>query len=628
MGRSALVALAVALPAAQLAAAAGGGTWWGLHHLRYLGPGAIALAIASAALVSLGLARAPATPRSGRSDLVAAGLALAVFWLLRDRAHVLGDGSVILRGAGDPALWHPREPLATRFGAAVIDAGSALGLSAGSALELSSCLLGAGLVFLLARLDRRLGGGGAIAVLAGATGVAQLFFGYVEHYPVVAFAVVAFLVAARGPAGRPATLLPGLGLFALALLSHLSSICLVPALAWLVVRQVRLRPTPGARAVIAAEVGATIVAAFLAWGIAFRGVGEAGTLPDYLALLARSRDFTHAAAAAATPDLVPGLLSRRHVFDFLQLWLLLAPVQLAALALVVPRTRELLSDPWLAFLAIAALCFAAAQFHFFAYLGPPRDWDVLAVGAVPVGLLAGAGLRAIGRLDRATGAVLGGLAVWHLLVFVLGNASGEAARRRFEELPLPAGQAAFALGTAAFEAGEWNEAVRRLEQATEEAPGGAPAWFLLGQARERRDDWEGARLAYRQVVALHERDSRAPRGEALERLGLACWRTGRTEEAGRAFRAALEERPGSLSARVFLAIAALDDGDAAAASALLDPVWQRRAENPLVYVLTARALAGLGRTDEALERLREGVAAFPGDASVEAELQRLAASSR
>ncbi len=62
-------------------------------------------------------------------------------------------------------------------------------------------------------------------------------------------------------------------------------------------------------------------------------------------------------------------------------------------------------------------------------------------------------------------------------------------------------------GRAAADDGDWAAAAEVFEQAAEQAPGWAPAWFALGEARERLGDVDGAAKAFRTTLALDPSDA-------------------------------------------------------------------------------------------------------------------------
>lgn len=391
------VALAAAFVGAHVAAAAAGGTWWGLHHLRYLGAPQIALVALGASIAAALFAWPERVPRVAVS---APGLALlavasvALFWTLRDRSHLLGDGSVILESAADAPAWSDKEPLAQLLDFPLHRAARRFDVPPARVFELFSALLGAALVVLLARADRAAAAQGWLFLLVLTTGAAQLFFGYVEHYPALAVAVVACLLALRRPVEQRASLLPALLCFWAALFLHISSIVLVPAIAWAGLQQTRRRESRE-RPALWGDLVLSTAAAWFAWRFAFQYVPGASSFEQYLAVLGQARRFTAATPGAATSAVGPALLSAAHLRDFANLQLLLVPVALplAILATLATGTRRFLAQPflaqpWPATLALASGGYLAAQVAFSPYLGAPRDWDVLAAGAFPIAMLA------------------------------------------------------------------------------------------------------------------------------------------------------------------------------------------------------------------------------------------------
>ena len=594
--------IATAFVGAHLLSIAAGGTLWGLHHLRYLGPAGIVGVIAACALTGWWSGRGVRRPGRAGLDVALAAASLAVFWILRDRSHLLGDGSLLLAEASGELAYHPREPLSIAIVAGLHRVAAALGREPAPILELASCLCGAITVFLLARLDRRLEGGGLFLALALVHGGAQLFFGYVEVYPLVALVTVAFLIATRSAVERAGTLLPVLLLFSVALLLHLSSVVLLPALAIAVVLQLRLRTVRG-KWLLAAEVAATIVFAVLVWSAVFRTI-ETPSLLEYVAALTSPGEVG-----------LPGSAERAsvaHLAGVANLLLLLAPIALGVLPVTAARPPQWhsLREPWALVLGATSIAFVGAMLLFVPRLGAPRDWDALAAGAFPLSMLA-ALLVLRHETARRWAPGLAALAVFHAAPWILVNARPAAATARFEELPLPAGQTSFVMGVRAMKEGRFEEAEERFRLAVQEAPGSTHAWYNLGIARLELGRPEEGCHALREAVRVHGGDHRVSRVEILERLARAEWDSGQRVRARATWGAVLEEDPDSLPARTFLAVVALGEGSPAEALALLEPLLPRRGEHPSILMLTAQALRASGRAAEAAAREREAVALFP-----------------
>ena len=62
-------------------------------------------------------------------------------------------------------------------------------------------------------------------------------------------------------------------------------------------------------------------------------------------------------------------------------------------------------------------------------------------------------------------------------------------------------------GKAAADDGDWTAAAKIFEQAAERAPRWAPAWFALGEAREKLGDLDGAAEAFRSTLATDPSDA-------------------------------------------------------------------------------------------------------------------------
>ncbi len=85
-------------------------------------------------------------------------------------------------------------------------------------------------------------------------------------------------------------------------------------------------------------------------------------------------------------------------------------------------------------------------------------------------------------------------------------------------------------GIAACDADEWQKALEFFEQAVLIDPNSAKAWGLLGIARRRNGDLEGAITAGRTSVDLEET------WQSQSALGESYWRSGRVDDAIEAFR--------------------------------------------------------------------------------------------
>ena len=87
----------------------------------------------------------------------------------------------------------------------------------------------------------------------------------------------------------------------------------------------------------------------------------------------------------------------------------------------------------------------------------------------------------------------------------------------------------------------------------------------------------------------------------------------------------LEQNPSDAFARYGLAMAQLSDGDADAALGQFDLLIQHNPDYVPAYQMSAQTLAKLGRSSEAVERLRAGIATASrsGNAHAASEMQAL-----
>ncbi len=234
-----VAAAAAALPAALLAFAAVPG-WrnalWGLNAWTFLGPGGV-LGAAAGALAAAGVVyAAPPFPDRFRSRAAFALLALPVFYLLRDRAHLLGDGRLWLSVLHETRAYHAHEPLAF-LGTSLFTADLARASAQAVAFraEILSVLAGGAALVLLFALAARVAAGArgrwvAFGLLAS-SGCLQFGFGYVESYPWEWLAVLGFLVAALGASEGAVSVVVPAFLFGLAAGVHGMGLLLFPVLA-------------------------------------------------------------------------------------------------------------------------------------------------------------------------------------------------------------------------------------------------------------------------------------------------------------------------------------------------------------------------------------------------------------
>ena len=571
--------------AIRLAAVATGGRVWGIDALRYFHPGAgwiwFLLGVMTLGLVArlgnrgLGTIRIPGPPAVWLCVL-AAGAFLG-FLALSDATHLLGDGGRVMMAAiaGDrPPI---TEVLASVLNRAAVVAGQKLALSPERSLEILSAGLGAAMVVMVVARSRAAGTEiWQRALLAGSillTGGLQLAFGYVENYLLLQLLVIAYLlsvlVAVRDvKAGWEASVL-----LALAIGSHLTALCLLPAHAAflaLLSRQSRRSRTfhLGHGALMLGILAAVIILFRPQWYRATSG-------PLWLSL---GGEY--------------GVFSGVHLLDLGNELALVAPIAIP-LAMLTRWRRSEAADLLSPFFGLAAggsmLLMAALN----PALGMARDWDLLALS--PLVITIGLGYHAA-RNPRARRWVAPILltAAWCVAPWVLVNHSRPAAVARFGDLlRLDHGRPGTAYGyelLATYHRSHGNPAgaIRAMVAALEERPGYRRYIEQTTDIVRAMDQAAAADLA--QEIA----SGPANPPQLLVRSMLSSRSGDRAAE--RQLLADLGHWPDyahladALTVRSLLADRAFDAAAGAAASAL-----ERRPEDPEMHFLSG--LAHLGATD-------------------------------
>ena len=327
----------------------------------------------------------------------ALGVTIFYFWVGRERVFLLGDGSLLLRDirtVSDPSQIPSVFPSSPLVGFLVT---SIEGLvrarnpeeSALLAFQLMSILSGALSIVICAKLSRSLAENPLLRSLAVllllAGGASQLFFGYVETYPLAYGAALAFASTALAHAeGRMRLIYPAI-VYGVLLMLHVGMICLLPALLFLIIQRVRARQYREAALslfALAVTLGILLMLCGYTWEI-FRG------------LFSGERAHLMALSGTANPWQAYTMFSPLHFVDVGNLFLLLSPFAPALLIFLLFRRPAVLLGRTDAdrTLAIIALCGLAFIWMTNSDLGMSRDWDLestyvlgailLAISALP-----------------------------------------------------------------------------------------------------------------------------------------------------------------------------------------------------------------------------------------------------
>jgi tetratricopeptide (TPR) repeat protein len=588
---------------------------WGVHLAAFLSPAMqhalIALMVASVAGLALAASRPPATsakreasrgrrkpkghrepkqrpkpkPGWGRLWLFLLPLYGVLLYLLRVRTHFLGDGGVwmniLLGGDIDPFS----EPLSARAWGVFRDIARAAGWPMNDAtfaiLPVLCGVASAALAWLL--LEEALPGVSrkrrAIAwALFLTMGFTQIYYGYVESYPIASVAIMGYLwLALRHARGADSPWLLGAAL-ALAVGFHLIAIVLYPSYVVAVVRHVG---TPGAKA---ARLVAPLALAPLV-------LTAAGMRPSQWL-----RPFETVASAAGTAGGVTltrpyPILSLHHATDIANALLLVAPVPLLmGLAWALEkRGRIRPGRPATEVLAAAAVAGLAALFVLVLPVAPAQDWDLTAVLILPAAVAA---IVAAQVLDapRVRASSLIALSAASLLAFVAVNAAEEPSIARYKVLLAPdAIVSAYGRGYGHSMLSEFYEDRGALDSALVYAhlalrsePTNPRYWLREGTILYNQKRYDEA------IPKLEESIRRGTsRVAAHYNLGLAFARTHRYADAAAEFRTAMAMDGTNPEYPHHLALMLYDSGYPDSARTMWEDVLRRWP----TYALTARALA-------------------------------------
>ena len=375
--------------------------FWGMDLLRYY-PAWFRFAWLGLGLA--GLAEAWRAPRLGLpmplgrwpTSLLAAFVGVAaglVFHLARARTGLLGDGYQILV---DLRQGHPptqRSPLYNLLEPTLVSWQRPGGVPSLTEAGLLSTLIGGLTIGFLAWVllrrarTKRTAAGTAdhsslvVAILFGCQPALQLFFGYVECYPLLAAALVFFLLGALERFDRGASLiLPLLAVIAGGI-SHPFGLLMIPAFLVLL--------ASGAvngrwRRVLLGALAATVIFGILALLGPLWPAGPDGRSPlKFLSPVA----IWHQLEALVSQRLgtrntfgLDSIWTVRHLADVLNhLWLTAAPalILLAGLA-ATHRGRRAMTAPAARVALVLAMSFVLSRVGMRTLLGPMRDWDIFA----------------------------------------------------------------------------------------------------------------------------------------------------------------------------------------------------------------------------------------------------------
>jgi len=559
-------------------------TWlWGMNHGTWL-PLWVRLAFPAAGLV---LIWSPAGERFGEwltsflgprlldRPLIAFGLVpmagAAVFWLLRDATHMLGDGQTLAVMMAGDNLYHGFDFMTYHLMARIYQVTGAGGEPAAFRVAaVISCLSGAGYLAAAAWSARHLSHDPAGKILLYAmlifSAPVQVFFGYMEVYAPLSVFLLIFLTCFILYREGRGSLLAVAAAWSAALFCHLNALFLAPLLLMALAFPPENESLSLQRRIL--TVVWPPVAALATAGIIF---AASGYNLDRLA-----GDFGHVGSGSGI--LAPltgtdGLLTWRHFKDTLNLILLLAPIPTVILisAFRGGTERGKAGSAW-AHLVIASVWIILLLALVHMKLGAVRDWDLFAPHA-SVLVLAGwytlAGRRDGGGISAPLAGRLVGVALILSVPWFALNANGERSLARLEAVaadlaPYPHGLLHEQFAYHHQVAGNQSEVIRHYRRSGEVCPGNPRFHAIYGTymlnlgnvdeavdaydrsvatdstyvyglkmavlARVLNEDFSAALIPARRLAALGGQDA-----ETAAAHGIAAEKTGLIQEAVEAY---------------------------------------------------------------------------------------------
>ncbi len=564
---------------------------WGASHYAFFPPwvGLLSMALFLMLLIAGGRILDRLHPPARARNLLAnpwlqaavvSVIGFALFWSFRIRHLLLGDGLVLAQNISMPQAFHPLEPVGIFFQQNWYAFASHWFRAPGTAerdvawrtIAMGSALCGVLFALIAAWIVRNLFAATteqasnqsfiptAALLLLLSQGFIQLFFGYVETYPLLLVAMAYYVGCVVSYLQGRGTLLAVLLSCLAALSVHLSAAALLPSLLFVVIVAIRRRPNHSP------------------WGELLAGFVAAVLLLTVLSTVGHGFDLSKTLLAtvgriATGESDAPGFAtSRIHALDILNEQILIGPLGLFLLILGLVGRRAARGPEafrwfmWALVIPYVVVVAVAGDSN----LGYARNWDLLA----PVGFVfTVAGLYFLleqAREPRTRRLALGlavAVSLFHTVPWIALNATEARGVARFATLPLGGGRTESTLGCWEFRQGRYAEAEEWLNRSLRANAANPRAYYWIGRvfvatgridqaasaferARQLRPDVASFRLAWiNTLVRLHLLDAALqeatylvttqpsqPRRWGL--MGLVLLESGRPRDAVEAFQRA------------------------------------------------------------------------------------------
>jgi tetratricopeptide (TPR) repeat protein len=303
-------------------------------------------------------------------------IALSIF---TPATHFLGDGYLRIRNAELGILFSASEPLDTFLHAELFKIlNPVFKLSAGDIYSITS-RIAAIIVFVsfwkyLKEKNIKPEFIALAVLLFASAGTTQLFSGYVESYSLAAMFLFLFiLTSVKTIEKQIPDVLPSV-YFTLAILCHSSSIVLLPALIFIILKMYKFEN--GKKVILNSVIlnFIIIIVTLTLLGL----ITNSNIIEKYLIIIKSSKNLL----PVFTNNFAYGILSPEHLLDILNEFLLILPA-LLALPLIWKYFKDALKQNKYQFLLIVASGYLFIILFFNPVLGFARDWDLFSLIAIP-----------------------------------------------------------------------------------------------------------------------------------------------------------------------------------------------------------------------------------------------------
>jgi len=428
---------------------------WGLHPLAFM-PDAVKIIVlismvallfpkVQSWVLSITESIVSSIPKLSRTQniflgLVGATIAGLFFWFGREQYYFLGDGYLLTRkiqlmkGLENIPEFYPNEPLAGLIFYYVRQFLVSFGYAEHGEypFQVVSVISGIGFIICTGLLANALGKTRIqktlIFLFMFASGVSQLFFGYVEMYALSAFLLSLFLLLSVQFLKEKISIVFPAFVFALLIVAHLAMISLLPAVMLLVMYSKRRKILNLLLAGI--TIGGIVFLVFI--------LSKFDWMTFYSAFLSGK---SHVLSMSDPPPAgqTYSLFSLIHASELSQLYLLLCPFALVLLfsSFIIFRKTVEWGDTILQFLILVTLCGAGVSLLINPELGLSRDWD--AFSPLFLGLIFTSGLVSICHIPMNTKVrksiiMVLGITILQMLTWISLNASDSESINRFQSL--------------------------------------------------------------------------------------------------------------------------------------------------------------------------------------------------